>query len=81
MEGGPKFGLVRELRVERIFALHCIFHLGNQLGLPWHVLGNADHVKFRILPLRHLDRSIECPECSIRAVIRDQNLVEHQVHL
>jgi DNA-directed RNA polymerase subunit RPC12/RpoP len=31
--------------------------------------------------MRHLDRNIECPECSIRSVIRDQNLVEHQVSL
>jgi DNA-directed RNA polymerase subunit RPC12/RpoP len=31
--------------------------------------------------MRHLDSGVECPECSIRAVIRDQNLVEHQVHL
>lgn len=81
MEGGSKFRLARELRVTRIFALHCIFHLGNQFGLPWHVLRNADHVKFCILPMRHLDRSVECPECSIRSVIRDQNLVEHQVSL
>jgi hypothetical protein len=81
VEGGPKGRLARELRVARIFALHCIFHLGDQLGLPWHVLCNANHVKFRILPVRHLDSSVECPECSIRSVIRDQNLVEHQVSL
>jgi hypothetical protein len=81
VEGGPKFRLAREPRVARIFAPHCIFHLGNQFGLPGPVLRNANHVKFCILPMRHLDRNIECLECSIRSVTRDQNLVEHQVSL
>jgi hypothetical protein len=81
VEGGPKFRLARDLRVARICALHCIFYLGNQFGLPRHVLRNANHVKFCILPMRHLDSSVECPECSIRSVIRDQNLVEHQASL
>jgi hypothetical protein len=81
VEGGPKFRLAREPRVARIFAPHCILHLGNQFGLPRHVLCNTDHVKFCVLPMRHLDRSVECPEGLIRSVIRDQNLVEHQVSL